>query len=120
MDREGKLSGKRRDYPIEVYKGRECFNINNDDELLDLITETYLELKELSKDGKVEIKQAFNKLSIWEGEDIQPMQIVDRRTSDILKTYSFYKHSPEKAFEPIPQIWFDSYIILNKLEPRMF
>lgn len=48
------------------------------------------------------------------------MQIVDKRTSDILKLYEFYKNSPEKAFDPIPYIWFESVIILRKTELRLF
>jgi len=72
------------------------------------------------KDDKVELKQAFNKLSIWEGEEIEPMQIMDKRTSDILRLYEFYKNSPEKAFEDVPHIWFESVIILNKIQPRLF
>ena len=48
------------------------------------------------------------------------MQIMDKRTSDILKLYEFYKNSPEKAFEPIPSIWFESVIILNKIQPKLF
>lgn len=72
------------------------------------------------KDDKVELKQAFNKLSIWEGEEIEPMQILDKRTSDILKIYEFYKNSPDRAFQEIPNIWFESVQILNKLQPKLF
>ena len=48
------------------------------------------------------------------------MQIVDKRTSDILKIYEFYKNSPDRAFDPIPKIWFESVQILNKIQPRLF
>lgn len=48
------------------------------------------------------------------------MQIIDKRTIDILKTYEFYKNSPEKAFDPIPAIWFEAVVILNRLTPRLF
>jgi len=48
------------------------------------------------------------------------MQIVDERTFEILQTYSFYKYSPEKAFNPIPQVWFEAYNILTNTEPRLF
>ena len=92
--------------------------INNDDELIDLIYVTYEELKRLDK--KAELKHAFNQLDIWENEDIQPMQIMDKRTMDIISTYQFYQNSPEKAFNPIPNIWFESVIILNRLKPRLF
>ncbi len=46
--------------------------------------------------------------------------LADRRTLDLINTYSFYKHSPEKAFNPITQIWFDAYNLQSKLEPRLF
>ena len=42
------------------------------------------------------------------------MQICDKRTSDILTTYDFYKNNPHEAFNPIPQIWFEAYNILSK------
>ena len=92
--------------------------MQDDDELLDIISETYDYLK--LKDDKAEIKHAFNKLGIWEGEEIQPMQICDKRTADILKTYEFYKSSPEKAFPYLTSIWYESVIILNQLQPRLF
>jgi hypothetical protein len=72
------------------------------------------------KDDKVELKQVFNKLNIWEGEEIEPMQIVDKRTFDILNLYEFYKNSPDRAFDNPPQLWFDSVVILNKTQPRLF
>ena len=118
MQREGKLTGERRSYPIKVWKKKREIIIKDDDELLDIITDTFTELKAF--DEKAEIKHAFNKLGIWEGEEIQPMQICDNRTLQILDTYEFYKNSPDKAFNPIPHIWFDSVIILNKIQPRLF
>jgi hypothetical protein len=46
--------------------------------------------------------------------------IADVRTMDLINTYTFYKNSPEKAFNPLTQIWFDAYNILTKTEPRLF
>jgi hypothetical protein len=46
--------------------------------------------------------------------------IADVRTMDLINTYTFYKNSPEKAFDPLTQIWFDAYNILTKTEPRLF
>ncbi len=46
--------------------------------------------------------------------------IADHRTLDLINTYFFYKHSPEKAFNPITRIWFDAHNIQAKLEPRLF
>ena len=92
--------------------------INDDDEFLTLITDTYDYLQSI--DEKAELKQAFNKLNIWKGEEIQPMQICDRRTLELLSAYEFYKYSPEKAFPLDYQVWFDAYILLNKYQPRLF
>ena len=112
------MTGIRKDYPVYIVKDRKKVQVDNDDDLINIIGETYLQLKELT--DKAELKQALNKLGIWEGEETEPMQIIDGRTSDILSAYQFFKYSPEKAFDPIPQIWFESYNILSKLEPRMF
>jgi len=46
--------------------------------------------------------------------------VTDLRTLDLLTTYSFYKNSPEKAFNPVTQIWFEAHNLLTKLEPRLF
>ena len=103
---------------MNVYiNGRET-PVNSDDELIEIISNKYLELKGF--DDKAQLKHALNQLGIWEGEDIEPMQIIDMRTSDILSTYQFYKNSPEKAFSPVTEIWFECYNILSRLEPRMF
>ena len=83
-----------------------------------MISNKFIELKRLNE--KAELKHAFNNLDIVEGEQVEPMQIVDERTFEILQTYSFYKYSPEKAFSPIPQVWFEAYNILTKTEPRLF
>jgi len=45
--------------------------------------------------------------------------LADIRTMDLINTYSFYKNSPDKAFTPPTQVWFDAYNILTKLEPRL-
>ena len=86
--------------------------------MLDLITEKYEYLSSVSKD-KVQLKQVFNQLDIVEGEEIEPMQICDNRTIDMLMTYDFYKNSPQEAFNPIPYVWFEAYNILSKTEPRL-
>jgi len=83
-----------------------------------LISNKFIELKQLNE--KTELKHAFSNLDIVEGEQVEPMQIVDKRTFEILQTYEFYKNSPEKAFDPIPQVWFDIYSELSRQEPRLF
>ncbi len=62
------------------------------------------------------LNTAFFNLGINEDETAI---IADARTLDLINTYSFYKNSPEKAFNPITQIWFEAYNIQTKLEPRL-
>ena len=45
--------------------------------------------------------------------------VADRRTLELLSIFEFYKSSPEKAFQPLIQVWFDAHNLLTRLQPRL-
>lgn len=45
------------------------------------------------------------------------MNIPDNRTIELLKDYEFYKYSPHLINNAV---WKEAYILMSKLEPRMF
>lgn len=118
MSNDNKLNGVKKEYPISIYKDKKEFIINNDDELIKLIEETTEELKAAeTKDNKIELKHVLNKLDISIKEEINPIQIADRRTLQILDEYEIYKNAPYLINNVV---WRDSVKILNKLQPKLF
>lgn len=45
-------------------------------------------------------------------------QLSDKRTLQILKEYEFYKNAPYMGSDCLA--WFESVVLLNKIQPRMF
>lgn len=107
--KEGKLSGIKKEYPIELYDGsqRKKIIIKNDDELIIVLSDFLLNLE----DGK--LGDALWNYCIGEKEEVNTMQLCDNRTATLIKEYEFYKYAPHKGFDN--KIWFESVIILNKI-----
>lgn len=88
---------------------------NNENELYALIFNEVEERKGLYKEGEFNAKEAI-KDSIWK-LGLAPFNLIDKRTEDILNKYEYLKNAPylidNKPF-------YESTIILNKLQPRMF
>jgi hypothetical protein len=87
---------------------REKLEVKNEDELFGLIT---LALSDPSN-KEMPFTQILKHLGI------EPMQLVDRRTMDIIMNYEAYRNNPFQFIDN--QLWFESVIILNKLQPRLF
>ena len=87
---------------------------NNEKELYTLIFNEVEERKSLYKEGEFNVKEVI-KDSIWK-LGLTPFNLIDKRTEDILNKYEFYKNAPYLIDnEP----FYESTIILNKLQPRL-
>lgn len=90
--------------------------VNNDLELLELIDRTYTQMKSLEDRklvDRIELKHVLDNIGLD-----NTMQLSDKRTLQILKEYEFYKQAPHLGFDN--QAWFESVVLLNKIQPRMF
>lgn len=69
-----------------------------------------------------ELSDPFNRekpfTQILKQVGVEPMQLADRRTMDIITNYEAYQKNPFQFIDS--QIWFESVIILNRLQPRLF
>jgi hypothetical protein len=110
------LSGVIRKFPVTVYDSYNKIDIeiSSVDELIELISKTYLDLSELS--DKVKLSHVLDKLCIGKEYEVDTMQIADKRTLKIMKMYEFYKNNPSAASDSY--IWFESVYMLSKLEPK--
>ncbi|MBK7380750.1 MAG: hypothetical protein IPJ03_17470 [Ignavibacteriales bacterium] len=116
LNQQGKLYGKVRPYPLEVYYKRETHTVKGQGELYDLIEKVFIEKKEIKKDVKLE--QVLDSMLFF--DEIDTAQLTDERTSEIISMYEYYKDDPSRAFIDPPDIWFESVNLLRKTEPRLF
>ena len=80
------MYGTKKSYPLEVRKDNITINVNDDNELIDLIFETYEEQKALVGDkGKVKLEHAIN--VILKDNNLTGRQVMDRRTEQLIKLY---------------------------------
>ena len=93
--------------------------VKDTDELIRLIDNGYSKARKLN--DKIKLTDILWNFGIDEREEINTMQLSDRRTEQIIELYLFFRNSPERAFDPIPKIWFDSVIMLNNIfQVRLF
>ena len=87
----------------------------NEKQLYALIFNEVEERKALYKEGELNVKEVIEN-SIWK-LGLKPYNLIDKRTEDILNKYEYLKNAPHLIDnEP----FYESTIILNKLQPRMF
>ena len=70
-------------------------------------------LEERKLVDRIELKHVLDNIGLD-----NTMQLADKRTLQILKEYEFYKQAPHLGFNC--QAWFESVILLNKTQPRLF
>ncbi len=76
-------------------------------------------LTETTDQEKAKLDDALFNFCIGESEEINNIQLMDKRSEDILMNYEFYKNAPNLAFNN--QVWFESVIMLNKiLQVKLF
>lgn len=111
------MYGSKKPYPLEIQKNFETVIINNDNELIDLIFQTYDELKAIvGEKGRVELKHAVNK--ILTDNNLSGRQIMDRRTEQLIKLYKARDLNVISNLDY--HIFFQTVNLLIDTEPRMF
>ena len=111
---EGALRGEKLSFPVtlETIQGFNKVSVTFDT-LEDLIEQIDTEVKsEINKDKK--LSQICEELGLWD-----TITLLDARTTDLLTMYNYYSSN---ATPPAPfdsQIWLETVILMDKLQPRL-
>jgi hypothetical protein len=110
------MYGIKKPYPFKITKDNTEIEITDDNNLIDLIFETYEELKGLVGDkAKVELKHAINK--IITDNNLTGKQVMDRRTEQLIKLYKTRDLSVINSLDY--HIFFEVVNLLIDTEPRL-
>jgi len=106
------LLGVRKPYPITINdtEKKKKFVINNCDELIELVDRKFSERRQLTK--AVKLEEILWTLVIGLEEEINPIQLVDERTEQVIDFYWFYLYQPHLINN---KVWFESVKRLNRI-----
>lgn len=92
----------------------------DEDELTNLIGETYSELKKTNE--KAKLIHAFSQLEIGSDFEVGTIQIMDERTKILLEMYGFNETCPNyyTRKELDNYVLYSAFQIIHKLKPRLF
>ena len=113
---EGKLKGEKKEFPLTLQSYYEKITYDTQQELIDSVAEEFESRQKSKKESESNETIRISDVCWYFGLE-DTINLIDERTLDLLQKFQFYKYSPHLIDNPV---WYQAYLILDKLEPRMF